>query len=280
MFLSFLIALVPIAMPAPQVLNRTSGFKPSGQQSVAERLRLSSLAVKSRFGDGKSFRYQDIEASTEFKALAEAASELREFKLSSLKTREDRIAFWVNVYNSLVIHAVTLEVKAHHFSSVWDVVGFFDRRAYDVGGRVYTLNDIEHGILRANRTQPYGLYKPFGRSDPRQADSLKSVEFDPRIHFALNCASHSCPPFAFLRAESLDRDLERAKCGFIESETRIDEDHILTSKIFDWYAADFKPNVREFLVSCLDGERLSKLKDSEVKIKFAPYDWRLNRSTN
>lgn len=280
MFLSFLLALVPIAMPAPQVLNRTQTVTSGGDQPVTERLRLSSLAVKSRFGDGQQIRYQDIAASKEFQTLEAAAAELREFKLSELKTREDRIAFWVNVYNSLVIHAVTLEVEAHQISSVWDVVGFFDRRAYDIGGSVFTLNDIEHGILRANQKPPYGLYRPFNRSDPRLRDSLTLDEFDPRIHFALNCASHSCPPFAFLKAASLDKDLERAKCGFINSETSIEDDHILTSKIFDWYAADFKPNVIEFLKSCLDDERLSKLNASAAEIKFAPYDWRLNHSQN
>jgi hypothetical protein len=72
--------------------------------------------------------------------------------------------------------------------------GFWKIHCYNIGGAVYSLDDIEHGVLRANRGHPAAGGRPqFGPEDPRRR-GLVVQELDPRIHFALNCGARSCPP--------------------------------------------------------------------------------------
>ena len=79
---------------------------------------------------------------------------------------------------------------------------FFSTIAYSLGGHVYSLNDIENGILRANRGSMATLYvKPFSKNDPRL--NLALPEAEPRIHFALNCGAASCPPIKTFSADEV-----------------------------------------------------------------------------
>ena len=71
--------------------------------------------------------------------------------------------------------------------------------SYVIGGLVYSLNDMENGVLRANRKPLGALRRPFSRSDMRLQIALK--ECDPRIHFALVCGGKSCPPVKTYTAE-------------------------------------------------------------------------------
>ena len=76
---------------------------------------------------------------------------------------------------------------------------FFYQASYIIGGNVYSLNDIESGVLRANRKPVAALKRPFSRSDPRLEVALPEPE--PRIHFALVCGARSCPPIKLYSAE-------------------------------------------------------------------------------
>ena len=80
------------------------------------------------------------------------------------------------------------------------------------GGRVYTLDDVEHGLLRGNRPHPYRLFPQFARrDDPRAADGVPAAEVDCRVHFALNCGAKSCPPVDVYTERGLDAELEAAR---------------------------------------------------------------------
>ena len=86
---------------------------------------------------------------------------------------------------------------------------FFSTVAYDIGGQVFTLNDIENGILRGNKPSMATLYlTPFGKNDLRLEHALTEVE--PRIHFALNCGAKSCPPIKTFTASDVDNELKLA----------------------------------------------------------------------
>lgn len=69
---------------------------------------------------------------------------------------------------------------------------FFNTVSYIIGGHTYSLNEIENGVLRANRKALGAFRKPFGKNDPRLKVSLKECES--RVHFALVCGAKSCPP--------------------------------------------------------------------------------------
>ena len=111
---------------------------------------------------------------------------------------------------------------------------------YNIGGEVYSLNEIENGLLRGNRLSAVPFTKlPFHSStDSRRALMLSC---DPRIHFALNCGAVSCPPIAVYSGDSLDSQLDDATKGFLEGNTKVNttDNSISLSMLFKWYKEDF-----------------------------------------
>ena len=171
-----------------------------------------------------------------------------------------QLTFWINAYNALVIKGV---IDRYPITSVRKVKlfnGFFSRLKFQVAGKTYTLDQIEHDILRE--------------------------EFpDPRVHFALVCASSSCPPSrnrAF-SAVTLEEHLETATFNFIRNpeQVRIDraKHTVHLSKIFKWYQDDFKmgyDGVTDFLADYLPSEDAAYLASTDVKLHYLDYDWTLN----
>jgi len=181
-----------------------------------------------------------------------------------------------------VIHGV---IELGLQKSVKEVNWFFDRITYEIGGYRFSLNDMEHGILRGNRRPPYRLFKPFQKEDPRLEFAV--VPMDPRIHFALVCGARSCPPIGFYEAIQIDFQLELAAASFINSpQVKIlsPEKIVLLSKIFKWYKTDFGGNDQALMNTLLiyldGGEKKDFLKQnrSRVHLRYQPYDWSLNQT--
>ena len=108
----------------------------------------------------------------------------------------ERLAFWVNVYNAPVIQAsVEFGLRAR-VDELGGQDAFFARAAYEVAGETFSPDDIEHGILRANRG--YGTWRgaQFAADDPRAPLCLPAI--DPRLHFVLHCGDASCPAVGVL----------------------------------------------------------------------------------
>jgi hypothetical protein len=162
------------------------------------------------------------------------------------------------------------------------ILRFFRKAAYNVGGMRFSLEDIEHGILRANRGLMFIPGMHFGRKDARSAYCMEA--FDARIHFALNCASRSCPPIAFYSPEKLNAQLDLSAASFIESESEMDKSGVALqiSRIFKWYRKDFggKLGVLEWIHRYLPEKDMRRLLidhfDYQTMIIFKKYDWRLN----
>jgi len=177
-----------------------------------------------------------------------------------LETRDERLAFWINAYNILAIDLVrrnhpvdSIRSIGNLFSSVWK------RPAGEIGGRVYTLDEIEHQTLR-----------PMG---------------EPRVHGAIVCASLSCPPLRRepYRSERLSAQLEDnvkrwladpRKGARIDRSTRTLE----LSPILDWFAEDFKAGVVPFVASHVapaDAEWI-RSQGEALRLRYFDYDWSLN----
>jgi hypothetical protein len=165
---------------------------------------------------------------------------------------------------------------------VREVAGFFDGIAYDIGGRPWTPDDIEHGVLRANARPPHGLLPPFGPGNPKKACSLEKA--DPRVHFALVCGSRSCAPIDYYEPGRIDEQLDAAAHSFVESSEVVilpEENKILLSQIFDWYQADFggRQEVLHFVLKHLDqGPAADHLRARlhDIQVEYLFYDWNLN----
>jgi len=245
-------------------------------------LALADLKVKFFDMEKGNVSYHKIRGSEEFERYKGLTGRLRSFDLTTLKSREQRLAFWINLYNTAVIHGI---IELGLRQSVKEIHGFFDRIAYDIGGYRFSLNDMEHGVLRGNRRHPYRLFKPFKRRDPRLEFTV--VPMDPRIHFALVCGARSCPPIGFYEAEQIDFQLELAAASFINSpqvKVSSQERTVLLSMIFKWYNADFGGNnqaLMDTLLTHLDeGEKKDFLRQNRdrVRLRYQPYDWNLNQA--
>jgi len=266
----------------PVVLNPGETSRQAFDQPIDVALTLAMADLKAKFLDVEkgTVRYGAIRGSEEFSRYKELTNGLRSFDLRSLDRRNQRLAFWINIYNTAVIHGV-IELGLRH--SVKEFPRFFRRVSYEIGGHRFSLNDMEHGILRGNRRPPYGLLKPFRKRDPRLEFAV--LPMDPRIHFALVCGARSCPPIGFYEAEQIDFQLQLAAASFINSpQVKIlpREKTILLSMIFKWYATDFGgpgAGIIDTLLNFMDeGEEKTFLKENkeQIRIRYQPYDWNLN----
>ena len=171
-------------------------------------------------------------------------------------------ALLINAYNALTVRSI---LDHWPVDSIRDIDGVWSDATHTVGGQEVTLDAIEHHLLR-----------PFWK--------------DPRIHFAVNCASRSCaplPPWAFDGAE-LDDQLDRRAHAFLSSpdNVQIDGDALRVSKYFDWYGDDFtrqgwKPRadtIPELIARYSRPEVASFVSEhgGDVPLEFASYDWSLN----
>lgn len=233
---------------------------------------------------GENVDYTALRASPLYDDFRHCTAKLRAFDPSTLPDRNAQLAFWINLYNTLVLDGViALGVKRSVMEQRAGII-FFRQAAYVVGGHRMSCDDIEHGILRANRGHPYYPGKQFRSSDPR----LKWViePFDARIHFALNCASRSCPPIRAYSPEALDSQLDLATRSFLSTEVQIlpEKNALHLSSIFKWFATDFggRTGIIDFVLSHLSDtpERSWLLQQRDrVSLRYNPYDWSLNSKT-
>ena len=171
-------------------------------------------------------------------------------------------AYWINAYNALTMwrvisQGVLTSVRGRDFG-----LNFFVLSKHTVGGERLSLYSIENRILR------------------RKFD-------DPRVHFAISCASGSCPPLAsrVYDGEQLEKQLEAAAARFIHDTSNVYIDPVrqtvVLNRIFKWYARDFgnsTGNVLRFLASyhpTLETE-LERQGSDHWKLRYQKYDWQLN----
>ena len=230
--------------------------------------------------------YQKLIRDPHYDTYREFVGDLQDFDYRTLTSKEERMSFWINLYNSLVIDAVIQEnIQKSVTESRLGILAFFQKAAYRVNNTRFSLTDIEHGVLRENRGFPYFPEPHFASTDPRLEAVIQS--FDPRIHFALNCASNSCPPIAVYTPEKLDGQLDLAALNFINNDLSVNPDRkvITISRIFSWYQNDFgrKKGILSLLERYIQ-EKDTKLwlpkNQTSIRIQYYPYDWGLNKITN
>jgi hypothetical protein len=192
-------------------------------------------------------------------------------------SRKQRMAFWINAYNAFTLRAIIDHYpingswfSLHPRNSIRQIDGVWTRLKWQAAWRTVTLDDIEHRILRPT----------FG---------------DPRIHFAVNCASISCPPLVGVpyRAESLDVQLNEAARQYLAGAEGLDieGETLLVSSIFDWYGGDFVPLYESFADKARDTKQRAILgvvikygppaavqlaRSGRARLDFLDYNWTLN----
>jgi hypothetical protein len=150
-----------------------------------------------------------------------------------------------------------------------------------VGGHVFSLDEIEHGLLRVNAPRLAFGAKPLRRDGPRYA--LAPYIFDERVHFAMYSACRSSPAPAVYAAGHLTDSLERAACDYLAAHVRLAPDGaaLVVPKLFDWYAADFggRRGVLEFVLARMPGDDIEAAAERhglQLRLRYAEFDWTLN----
>lgn len=189
----------------------------------------------------KSFKKEQI-------LLQKYISHLGEIMPTNNWTNNEKLAYWINAYNAMTIDLI---LRYYPLKSIKDIKKPWDKRYWKLGNKWYNLNEIEHDILRKMN--------------------------EPRIHFAIVCASYSCPKLNNIAFTShhLNNQLTKATKEFLSDSNRneISKNDIKLSKIFQWFSKDFKQNGN--LIDFLN--TYSSLEISEkAKTSFKDYNWDLN----
>jgi hypothetical protein len=256
---------------------------PATDLAAAIKQAMGLISAAAINPDGSRVDYSLLRSHPDYRRYrTQLTPQLRTINLDDLRDRGAQMAFWINLYNALVLDAViSLDVRRSVAEQLAGL-SFFRRAAYSVGGRRFSCEDIEHGLLRANAGNPFIPGPHFTDDDPRLTYAITPC--DPRIHFALNCASRSCPPIAFYDPVKIDAQLDMAVRSFIAADLEIDEQRgiVRISSIFDWYRADFggldgalrfiRANAPE------DGRKQWLAAQSAIDLELKPYDWKLNQA--
>jgi len=192
-------------------------------------------------------------------------------------SRAERLAFWINAYNLFTLRAIVdhYPIRSHWFTrqprnSIRQIDGVWTTLKWQAAGRTVTLDDIEHRILRP--------------------------EFkDPRVHFAINCASISCPPLQAepYRAAALDGQLDAAARRYLASPEglRVEGNLLRVSSIFQWYGDDFvdrfagdRPHgadrvetaIRGVVIEFGPATAAAVARNPAARVTFLDYNWSLN----
>jgi hypothetical protein len=188
--------------------------------------------------------------------------------VSQLSSDEEKKAFWINLYNGYTQALLKQNPESYNNRSQ-----FFTSKQITIAGKKFSLDDIEHGILRRSKIKwSLGhLNKLFPNKTEKE---LRVNELDYRLHFALNCGAKSCPPIAFYNPENINPQLELATKAYLQSEAEYDAatNTLKLPAILSWFRRDF--GGKKKMVQLLKDKNLLPA-DTRPKIKFKPYDWTL-----
>lgn len=200
-------------------------------------------------------QYVDVDGNVDYRNWKKSQTDLDKYIQLLEKTppanywdKNDSLAYFINAYNAVTVKLI---LDNYPLKSIRDIKDPWDSKSLNLPNNRLTLNDIEHKVLR--------------KMD------------DPRIHFAINCASASCPQLSneAFRASKVQKQLEEATALFINdtSKNQISEKNIGLSKIFLWFSKDF--GSKKERIAFIQKYSQKPFKDN-AKIKYQEYDWSLN----
>ena len=172
-------------------------------------------------------------------------------------SRDEQLAYWINAYNAFTVKLIVDHYPVASIKDIKNGIPFvntvWDIKFIQIEQATYDLNNIEHGIIRPKFNEP-------------------------RVHFAVNCASVSCPKLSnrAYTADQLDEQLTQAARDFLgdESKNKVSKDKVELSKIFSWYGGDFKKGGKSIIEYINQYAPVQASPDA--KIEYLDYNWSLN----
>ncbi len=252
-------------VPAADAWTRWSAFEESSTVTIDHsdwQALLDTYLVPGADGEANKVDYASLAASEEDRDRLELyITSLEAVEVDTLGKNE-QFAFWANLYNAATVRVILDHYPVSSIRKINISPGFFSSgpwgaKLVSVDGERLTLDDIEHRILRP-------IWK------------------DPRVHYAVNCASIGCPnlPAKPFTGKTLEQDLEAAARAYINSPrgAMFQGNALRVSKIYDWYSEDFgkgTANLIAHLRSYAEGDLAEKLENT-TRVQGYDYDWSLN----
>lgn len=233
-------------------------------------------------GTARGVYYQELVDSPAAQvALSDTLANLASVDPSALESPDERYAFWLNVYNAWTIKAVVDELAADSaYASVSkDEWAMFNVAFAQVGGVQLSLNQIEHGVMRAD---PASMELYFAEQPELEQQVLtwheelwEGAPIDARLHVGVNCASVGCPDIldGAFQAATVHETLDAQATRFVNHPGKGAGPNGV-SQLFSWFRADFQAShggVREFVRQYRDGGDADVNYDASLE-----YDWALN----
>lgn len=187
---------------------------------------------------------------------------------STIKTDDEKKAFWINLYNAYTQAALKKNPEQYKNRGK-----FFGNKFIEIAGQTFSLDDIEHGILRRSKIK-WSLGH-FNKLFPGKTEKALRVDrLDCRLHFALNCGAKSCPPIAFYRPENINQQLDLATKAYLKGEAEYDEatNTVKLPTLMSWFRRDF--GGKRKMITLLKQLTIVP-QDKTPKIIFKEYDWTL-----
>ncbi|PKA99923.1 uncharacterized protein DUF547 [Flavobacteriaceae bacterium MAR_2009_75] len=186
-----------------------------------------------------------------------------------LKTDDEKLAFWINIYNAYI--QVILSENPEKYD---DRGEFFKNEQIPIAGRLIAFAKIEHGIIRKSQWE-LGLgmiRKWFPNKFERK---LRVDERDYRIHFALNCGAKDCPPVAIYTPDRLNEQLKIGTANHLSktSEYNPETKEVSITSLFNWFRGDFgcKGGIKDILK-----EQGIIPTTKGIDLVYKNYDWTLD----
>lgn len=186
---------------------------------------------------------------------------------NQLGTNEQKITFWVNIYNGYILHILQQNPGLYE-----DRSSFFKKKQINIGNRMWSFADIEHGILRGSQHEYFlGYMKTW--FPPKIERKMRVTKRDYRIHFVLNCGAKSCPPVSVLDIDNLENQLQKATTNYLKKISSYDANTktVVTTPLFSWFRGDFggKKGIKKIL------QKEGIIPDTNVDLSYQNYDWTL-----
>ncbi|KAK8526130.1 hypothetical protein V6N13_017192 [Hibiscus sabdariffa] len=253
--------------------------EPKSPSFLADRLaKLMSAILEAYASDDRHHvDYYRIGKSEEFRRYLNLTRDLQRVDLQLL-TPDEKLAFFLNLFNAMVIHAV---VTIGHPDGILNRRAFFNDFQYVIGGYPYSLSVIQNGILRNNRKSPYSLVRPFGKGDRRL--QFAPAKVNPLIHFGLCNGTRSSPTVRFFTAQGVEAELRSAAREYFQNgaiEINLERRTVSLTRIIKWFSVDFgaEKEVVKWVMNYVDAAKAGLLMHlladgGPINMVYQDYDW-------
>jgi hypothetical protein len=186
----------------------------------------------------------------------------------SLATDEQKLAFWVNIYNAYIQVILTENPESYDNRGV-----FFSKEQITIAGHTISFDKIEHGIIRRSQSKlGLGYFRKWFPDKFERKLRVKKPDY--RIHFTLNCGAKDCPPVGIYTPDKLEQQFAKSTELFLKGSSKFDasKNTVYITSLFSWFRGDFggKRGTKSIL---MDQGIIPKVKD--IELVFSDYDWTL-----